>query len=89
MINYDNLFFKTGNPIIKIFDFLKRFGTLFDLFTNLLDKKINTFRAAEEQKEMINKLEELKKIIVLLEKESIIKNKTHKKNKFLQYKTVF
>ena len=62
MINYDNLFFKTGNPIIKIFDFLKRFGTLFDLFTNLLDKKINTFRAAEEQKEMINKLEELKKL---------------------------
>ena len=27
MINYQNVFFKSGNPTIDNFDFLKRFGT--------------------------------------------------------------
>ena len=32
MINYNNLFFKTGNPTIDNYDFLKRFATLYDFF---------------------------------------------------------
>ena len=37
MINYNHLFFKTDNPIIKNFDFLKRFGTLYDLLIDILN----------------------------------------------------
>ena len=40
IINYGHLIFETGNPNIKNFDFFKRFGTLYELFTDLLDKKI-------------------------------------------------
>ena len=39
MIYYNNLFFKTGNSSIKNFDFSKRFGTLYDLLIDLLNKK--------------------------------------------------
>ena len=38
MINYNNLFFEPGDPIIKNFDFLKRFGTLYDLLLDLLNE---------------------------------------------------
>ena len=40
IINYGHLIFETGNPNIKNFDFFKRFGTLYELFTDLLDEKI-------------------------------------------------
>ena len=53
MINCNNLFFKTGNPIIKNFDFLKRFGTLYNLLFDLLNEEISTIKAAKEQNEMI------------------------------------
>ena len=43
-IDYDNLFFnlffKTGNRT-KNFDFLKRFGTLYDLLIDLLNEQIS------------------------------------------------
>ena len=38
LINYNNLLFRTSNPIIKNFDFLKRFGTLYDLLIGLLSE---------------------------------------------------
>ena len=38
-INYNNLIFRSGEPSIKNFDFLKRFWTLYDLLINLLMKK--------------------------------------------------
>ena len=41
MINYENLFFKTGNPAIDDYDFLKRFGTLYDLFYDLISETIS------------------------------------------------
>ena len=84
MINYNNLFFKTGDPNIKKFDFFKRFSTLHDLLIDLLNKEINTHTAA---KEMIITLEEPRDFILLEEKgiankntESII-NKTKTKTK--------
>ena len=55
MINYDNLIFITGNPVIKNFDSLKRFGTLYNLLLVLLNEEISTFKAAKEQKEIIRK----------------------------------
>ena len=49
MINYPNLLFKTGNPIIDNFDFLKRFGTLNDLLTDLLNRKISTIKVKKNK----------------------------------------
>ena len=48
-INYSNLVFKSGNPDIKNFDFLTRFGTLYDLLTSLLNKKVSINREIQEQ----------------------------------------
>ena len=67
MINYNNLFFKTGDLIVKNFDFLKRFGTLYDLLIDLLKETTKTLKAAKERNEMINKIEELKNFILLNE----------------------
>ena len=50
-INYNYLFFKKGCPSI---DFLKKFGTLYDLLIGLLNEKINTLKAAKQQNEMIS-----------------------------------
>ena len=68
MINYNNLFFKTGNSTIKKFDFYKRFGTLHDLLRDLLNEEISTDKAVKEQNEMITKVEALKRFILLEEK---------------------
>ena len=38
IINYNNFFFKTGDPIINNFDFWKRFGTLYNLLIDYLIK---------------------------------------------------
>ena len=102
MINYNNLFFKTGNSIIENFDFSKRFGTRHDLLINLINEEISTYKAVKEQNEMINKIEELKDFISLEEKSitnkitQSIKNYTtyYKENKntiifFLPNKKVF
>ena len=58
-IDNNNLFFKTGDPIIKNFDILKRFGTLYYLLIGLLNTKISIKKEAEEQNEMIKKINEL------------------------------
>ena len=39
MINYNNLFFKTGNSSIGNLTFSKKFSTLYDLLIDLLNKK--------------------------------------------------
>ena len=74
MINYSNLFIKAGNPNINNFDFLKQFGTLYDLLIDLLNEKINILRAAKEQNEMINKIEELRNFALSEEKSVKEKN---------------
>ena len=68
MINYNNLFFKTNNPVINNFDFLKRFGKLYNLLLDLLIEKIDTEEALREQNEMITKIEELGNLVLLDEK---------------------
>ena len=80
MTNFNNLFSKTGDSIINNFDFLKRFGTLYDLLLILLNEKISTLEAPKEQEEMINEIDELKDL-VLLEKQNITKKKRIKKKK--------
>ena len=40
MINHSNFTFKTSDPIIRKFDFLKGFSTLYDLLIGLSSEKI-------------------------------------------------
>ena len=47
MINYNNLFFKRGNPSIENFDFFKRFGTLYNLVIDLLNEEISINEAEQ------------------------------------------
>ena len=68
------MFFKTGDPIIKNFDFLKRFGTLYNLLLDLLNQKISSIKVAKVQNEMISKIEELRNFILLDEKSITNKN---------------
>ena len=68
MINYNSLFFKTGNPVINNFDFLERFGTLYDILLDLRKEKVDTDEALREQNEMISKIEELGNLVLLDEK---------------------
>ena len=74
MNNCNNLFFKAGNLNLTNFDFLKRFGTLYDLLIDLRNEKISTLTVAKEQIEMINKIEEIKDFILLQGKGIINKN---------------
>ena len=67
-INYKNLFFKSGIPTISNYDFLKRFGTLYDFLIDLLNKKTSLKKAALEQAKMIDKKRELKDFLLLEEK---------------------
>ena len=55
-INYENCIFKSGDLKIKNFDMLKKFGTLYDSLINLLNEKMSSGRAKQEQKEMINQI---------------------------------
>ena len=47
MMNYNNLFFKTVNPL-KTSDFLKRLGVLYDLSINLLNEQMSFNKVKEE-----------------------------------------
>ena len=83
MINCKSLFFKSGNPAIDNYDFFKRFDTLYDFLTDLLDARISIIKAAKEQNEMATLGD-----FVLLEEKSINKEKsdfhsTRKKNYFI------
>ena len=69
MLNYSNLFFRSGNPTIDNYDFLKRFGTLYDLLIDLLNERSDVIKATKEQSGMIKKVNELG-TFVLLEEES-------------------
>ena len=55
MINYENLFFKIGNPSIDNYHYLKRFSSLYDFFYDLISETISIKKAAKEQNEMIKK----------------------------------
>ena len=54
------MIFKTGNPVIKHFEFSKIFGTVYNLLIDLLNEEISTFNSTKEQKEMIEKIDDLK-----------------------------
>ena len=60
-INYKKNF-KSGSPATDNYDFFKRFGTLYDLLINLINKRISLKRANKEQNEMIEKIKELENL---------------------------
>ena len=57
------MFFKTGNSIIKNFDFLKRFGTFYDLLIGLCNRETSINKAEKEQNEMIEKITALSNFV--------------------------
>ena len=73
-INYKNLFFKSGSPVLDNYDLFKRFSTLYDLLIDLFSEKIRLSKAAIEQNEMIDKIEDLRSF-VLPEEENINEEK--------------
>ena len=56
LINYNNLFFKTGLPSIENFDFFKRYVTLNDLLIDLLNVKISIEVALLDQNKMVSEI---------------------------------
>lgn len=82
-INYNNLFFKIGNPKTK--KFLKRFGTLYDLLLYYLTKKMNVDDVLQEQIEMSEKLKRLyySKDLLSIEKSDLTKSE------YLKYAKIF
>ena len=85
-INYKNLLFKTGDPAIYDYDFLKRFGTLYDFLIDLLNENTGITKVAKEQNEMIIKINELRDFIFSKEK-SINKEKSIDAIKKVETKT--
>ena len=53
MINCKNILFKSGNTNIKAFDFLKNFGTLYNLLNSLLNQNMIIDKEEQVQCEMI------------------------------------
>ena len=68
LISYNNLLFKTGDPIISNCNFLKTFGALHRLLIDLLSGEISATEAPKEQDKLLDKTEELKRFILLEEK---------------------
>ena len=69
------MFFRSGSPAIDNYDFLKRFGTLYDFLIDLLSEIMDIIKATKEQSEIIKKINKLGSF-VLLEEESIYKEKS-------------
>ena len=68
IISYKNLLLKSGNRTIDNYDFFLIFGALYDLLINLLNMKISFKKAALQQKEMVNKILELRNFVLLEQK---------------------
>ena len=75
-----------GSSIIKNFDFLVNFGTLYDLLIYLLGNAKRLINSAEIQAELFKVIDVLKTIISKMLLQIKVKNR---KKKFLQNKRVF
>ena len=75
-----------GSCIIKNFDFLVNFGTLYDLLIYLLGNAKRIINSAEIQAQLFKVIDVLKTIISKMLLQIKVKNR---KKKFLQNKRVF
>ena len=75
MINYNNLFFRSGSPAIENYVFLKKFGILYDFLIDFLNERIDIIKASKEQSEMTKKINKLRNF-VLSEEERINNEKS-------------
>ena len=75
LINYYNLFFKSGLISVENLDFFKRFGTLYDLLIDLLNEKMSINEAIFDQNRMGNKINNLLKILTIENEKTIFKEK--------------
>ena len=74
--------------LLKVADFLKEIGTLYDLLIYLLDNPMNTVNSVQIQGEFFKGIITLR-IIILNLKNDIQINVKNKKRKFLQNKKMF
>ena len=75
LINYYNLFFKSGLISVENLDFFKRFGTLYDLLIDLLNEKMSINEVIFDQNRMGNKINNLLKILTIENEKTIFKEK--------------
>ena len=88
-IDYNNWFFETDDPVIKSFDFLEDFGTLYDLLINLLNENENKLDSLNTQVYLTKIISKLK--ITIFEKIENITDKSEEeeKKKFFLHKVAF
>ena len=83
-VNYNNLFFDIDDKsLVKSADFLKEFGTLYDLLIYLLDNSMKIVTSSEDQ------IKFFKAIIVLSIKTDVTDQSQEQKRNFLQSKKMF
>ena len=88
-VNYNNLFFDIDDKsLVKSADFLKEFGTLYDLLIYLLDNSMKILTSSEDQINFFKAITTFKIIISNLKTTLQIRVK-NKKRKFLQNKKMF
>ena len=78
-IDYNNWFFETDDPVIKSFDFLEDFGTLYDLLINLLNENENKLDSLNTQVYLTKIISKLK--ITIFEKIENITDKSEEEKK--------
>ena len=88
-IDNNNLFFEIDDKsVVKSADFLKEFGTLYDLLIYLLDNSMKILTSSEDQINFFKAITTFKIIISNLKTTLQIRVK-NKKRKFLQNKKMF
>ena len=89
IIDYNNLFFETDDKsALKSADFLKEFGTLYDLLIYLLDNSMKILSSSEDQISFFKATTTFKIIISNLTTD-ITDQSEEQKRKFLQNKKTF
>ena len=88
-IDYNNLFFEIeGKFVVKDADFLKQFGTLYDLLIYLLNNSMRILTSAEDQIKLFKAINLLKGIILSMKTDIKYQNEEEKKKIFAKQENV-
>ena len=83
------MFFETeGKFVVKDADFLKQFGTLYDLLIYLLNNSMRIFTSAEDQIKLFKAVNLLKGIILSMKTDIKYQNEEEKKKNFAKQENV-
>ena len=88
-IDYNNLFFQIeGTFVVKDADFLKQFGTLYNLLIYLLNNSMRILTSAEDQIKLFKAINVLKGIILSMKTDIKYQNEEEKKKIFAKQENV-